>query len=57
MKRLLHFIQTIKNSRKFVYSLIETIIFTGDTLRRALAVAALRVALRIAIVQNPSGGV
>jgi len=41
----------------FIYSLIETIIFTSDALRRAFAVAALRVALRIAIVQYPPGGI
>lgn len=40
-----------------VYSLIEAIIFTGDALRRALAVAALRVALGVAAVQYPPGGV
>lgn len=38
-------------------SVIETIIFTSDALRRALAVATLRVALRIAVVQYPPGGV
>ena len=46
-----------QKSSKFIYSLIETIIFTSNTLRRTLAIAALRVTLRITVVQYPPGGI